>query len=74
MRKVGGISDVMIDIEELVEKGMSAKYIAAVLGVPYEWVEQAIENRNGLELEHQYEMMQYAEDAANADAEFYGAQ
>jgi queuine/archaeosine tRNA-ribosyltransferase len=68
------MSDIAMDIDDLVEQGMSAKYISVVLGVPYEWAEYAIQNRADEELQKQYEFMQYAEDAANADAEFYGAQ
>jgi hypothetical protein len=46
MSKIG---DALIEIEELVEKGMSAKFIAAVLNVPLDWVYDVIEQRQGLE-------------------------
>ena len=68
------MAELAMEIDELVEQGMSAKFIVATLGVPLEWAEQAIQNRQDLELEKQYEFMQYAEDAANADAQYYGEQ
>ena len=33
---------------------------------------EEIEELENLELQKQYEFMQYAEDAANADAQYYG--
>lgn len=42
MGKVGGISDVMIDIQEHIDRGeMTFEAIADKLGVPIEWVEAA---------------------------------
>jgi len=38
MRKLGGISDVMIDIEEHLMKGFKPETIAAMLLVPLKWV------------------------------------
>lgn len=68
------MAELAMQIDELVEQGMSAKFIVATLGVPLHWAEQAIQDRQDLELQKQYEFMQYAEDAANADAQYYGEQ
>ena len=40
------MAELSMDIDDLVEQGMTAKFIAVTLGVPYEWAEQAIERRN----------------------------
>jgi hypothetical protein len=47
------MADISLQIEELVEKGMTAKFIAATLNVPIEWAEYAIEERYELELQKQ---------------------
>lgn len=44
---------IVFDIQELVEQGMSAKFIAATLNVPIEWAEYAIEERYELEKQNQ---------------------
>jgi orotate phosphoribosyltransferase-like protein len=44
-------------IDELVEQGMTAKFIAATLNVPIEWAMDAMEQREFLELEKQYGAM-----------------
>jgi hypothetical protein len=59
-------------LEQMIEQGFTADQICAKLGHSYDFVMQMIEQRHELELEKQYEFMQYAEDAANADAQFYG--
>ena len=51
------MSEVKQEIDTLVEAGMSAKFIAATLGVPYEWAQAAVEERECLEIEKQYCMM-----------------
>jgi len=53
------MAELSMDIDDLVEQGMTAKFIAVTLGVPYEWAEQAIERRNELEKQKQLEMMSY---------------
>jgi orotate phosphoribosyltransferase-like protein len=47
------MSELSMQIEELVEKGMSAKFIAATLNVPIEWAQYAIEERYELERQNQ---------------------
>jgi hypothetical protein len=69
---MGKISDIVMEINELVEAGMSAKFIAVKLNIPIQWAEQAIQDREDLELMKQYEAMQYAEHSADADAVYYG--
>jgi predicted CoA-binding protein len=66
------IKQIVADIEELVEQGMSAKFISVSLGVPFEWAQQAIEQREALEIEKQYEYMSYADACADTDAQYYG--
>lgn len=56
------MAELSMQIDELVEQGMSAKFIAATLNVPMEWAEQAIQDRMDLELMKQYEMQQHAAD------------
>lgn len=57
---MGRIAEISMEINELVERGMSAKFISVTLNVPYEWAEQAIQERAEQELLKQYEMQQYA--------------
>ena len=59
MSKMGEIA---IRIEELVEQGMSAKFISVTLGVPLEWAEHAMYDRDLLELEKQNVMMSYGDE------------
>jgi len=47
------MSELSLQIEDLVERGMSAKFIAATLNVPIEWAEYAIEERYELERQNQ---------------------
>lgn len=49
------MAELAAQIDELVELGMSAKFIAVSLNVPIQWAEYAIENRNNLELQKQNE-------------------
>ena len=70
MSKMG---DLMIEIEELAQRGMSAKFIAATLGVPLNWAEEAVREVEQYEhLEQQYQMMMDAERSADIDASYYG--
>jgi hypothetical protein len=52
---------------------MSPKFIAVTLNVPIEMVYDTIEQLECLELEKQYEMLSYADEIANDDAQYYGA-
>lgn len=58
MSKMGQI---VFEIQELVEQGMSAKFIAVTLNVPIEWAYQAIEERHQNEALIQQEFMSYGE-------------
>ena len=72
MSKMGGV---MIQIEELAQRGMSAEFISAILGVPLNWAEEAVREIEQYEhLEQQYQMMMDAEQSADADASYYGEQ
>ena len=51
--------DIAMEIDDLVEQGMSAKFIAVTLDVPYEWAEHAIEQRYNLEQQKQQEVMSH---------------
>jgi hypothetical protein len=51
------MSELKTQIDDMVEQGMTAKFISAVLGVPFEWAQDAIEERECLEVEKQYTMM-----------------
>jgi orotate phosphoribosyltransferase-like protein len=50
---MSNMSRIVFEIQELVEQGMSAKFIAATLNVPIEWAEYAIEERYELEKQNQ---------------------
>jgi hypothetical protein len=56
------MAELSMQIEELVEQGMTAKFISATLNVPIEWVYYAIEERNQLELQKQNEFINYGEE------------
>ncbi len=56
------MAELSMQIDELVEKGMTAKFIAASLNVPIEWAFQAIEERQQLELQKQQEFMSYGDE------------
>jgi hypothetical protein len=67
------MAELCMDIEDLLAEGMSPKFIAVTLNVPIEMVYDTIEQIQCLELEKQYEMMSYADEVANDDAQYYGA-
>jgi hypothetical protein len=67
------MSEFHADVMGAVEQGMSAKFLVATFGISFDLAEQLIEERECLEIEKQYEFMQYAENAADADAQYYGA-
>jgi len=67
------MAELAYEIEELLAQGMSPKFIVATLNVPIEMVYDTIEQLECLELEKQYEMMSYADEMANDDAQYYGA-
>jgi hypothetical protein len=56
------MADIAMQIEELVEQGMTAKFIAVTLNVPIQWAEYAIEERNELELQKQQEFLNYGDE------------
>jgi diacylglycerol kinase len=59
------MAEISMQIEDLVEQGMSAKFIAVTLNVPMEWVETAIEERLDQEILKHHEMMSHAADLEN---------
>jgi hypothetical protein len=67
------MAELALEIEELLAEGMSPKFIVATLNCPIEMVYDFIEQREYLELEKQYEMLSYADEVANDDAQYYGA-
>jgi hypothetical protein len=66
------MAELAMQIDDLIEQGMSAKFISVTLGVPFEWVQTALEQREALEIEKQYEFLSYADEVANDDAQYYG--
>jgi hypothetical protein len=66
------MSELSLEIEELLAEGMSPKFIVATLNCPIEMVYNTIEQLDNLELEKQNEMMSYADEMANDDAQYYG--
>jgi len=66
------VNDFQNEVMQAVEQGMTAKFLVAKFGISFDMADQLIEMRSNLELEKQYEAMQYAEDAANCDAQYYG--
>ena len=68
------MAELAMDIEELIEQGMSAKFIAIKLSIPIQMVQDAFDNRENLEIEKQYEFLSYADEVANDDAQYYGEQ
>jgi hypothetical protein len=67
------MAELALEIEELLAEGMSPKFIAVTLNAPIEMVYDTIEQLECLELEKQFEMMSYADEMANDDAQYYGA-
>jgi hypothetical protein len=66
------MAELALEIEELLAEGMSPKFIAVTLNAPIEMVYDTIEQLECLELEKQYEMLSYADEMANDDANYYG--
>jgi hypothetical protein len=56
------MADIAMQIDELVEQGMTAKFIAVTLNVPIQWAEYAIEERQELELQKQQEFLNYGDE------------
>lgn len=67
------MAELALEIEELLEQGMTAKFIAVKLNVPIEMVYATVEQLECYEIEKQYEMLSYADEAADNDAQYYGA-
>jgi DNA-binding CsgD family transcriptional regulator len=67
------MAELALEIEELLAEGMSPKFIVATLNCSIEMVYDTIEQLENLQLEKQYEMLSYAEEMANDDAQYYGA-
>jgi len=68
------MAELAMEIDDLIEQGMSAKFIAIKLNIPIQMVQDAFEQRENLELEKQYEYLSYADEVANDDAQYYGEQ
>ena len=66
------MAELAIEIDDLIEQGMSAKFIAIKLGIPFQMVQDAFEQRENLEIEKQHEFLSYADECANDDAQYYG--
>jgi orotate phosphoribosyltransferase-like protein len=66
------VAELMLDIEELVQLGMTEKYIAVTLNVPIQMVYDVIENLENEHIEKQHEMLSYADQMADQDAIYYG--
>jgi hypothetical protein len=66
------MAELAMEIDDLIDQGMTAKFIAIKLGIPFQMVEDAIEQRENLEIEKQYEFLSYADEMANDDAQYYG--
>lgn len=54
------MAELSMQIDDLVEQGMSAKFIAVSLDIPISWAEEAINQRMELELMKQHESMEHA--------------
>jgi len=67
------MAELSMEINDLIEQGMSAKFIAIKLNIPIQMVQDEFDNRENLELEKQYEYLSYADECANDDAQYYGA-
>jgi hypothetical protein len=66
------MAELAMEIDDLIEQGMSAKFIAIKLGIPFQMVQDAFEQRENLEIEKQHEFLSYADECANDDAQYYG--
>lgn len=67
------MAELAMQIEDYINEGMTPKFIAVTLNIPIDMVYDTIEQLECLELEKQFEMMSYAEESANDDAQYYGA-
>lgn len=67
------MAELSMEINDLIEQGMTVKFIAAKLGIPFQMVQDEFDNREDLELQKQYEYLSYADECANDDAQYYGA-
>jgi orotate phosphoribosyltransferase-like protein len=70
---VSKMAELALEIEELLAEGMTTKFIAVKLNVSIEMVNTIIEQLECYEIEKQYEMLSYADEAADNDAQYYGA-
>lgn len=68
------MAELSMEIEELLADGIAPNSIAVVLDIPIEMVYDTIEQLECLEIEKQYEFLSYADEVANDDAQYYGAQ
>ena len=68
------MAELAMEIDDLIEQGMSVKFIAIKLNIPIQMVQDAFEQRENLEIEKQYEFLSYADEVANDDAQYYGEQ
>jgi formyltetrahydrofolate hydrolase len=66
------MAELSMEINDLIDQGMSVKFIATKLGIPFQMVQDEFDNRENLELEKQYEYLSYADECANDDAQYYG--
>ena len=66
------MAELAMEIDDLIEQGMSAKFIAIKLGISFQMVQDAFEQRENLEIEKQHEFLSYADECANDDAQYYG--
>lgn len=67
------MAELALDIEELLNEGISPKMVATILGAPIDMVYDVIEQLEDQQLEKQYEFMSYADEMANDDSQYYGA-
>lgn len=51
------MAELQLEIEDLIEQGMTVKYICTTLNIPIDWVYSLIEERQLLELDKQYNAM-----------------
>lgn len=54
------MSELHAEVTACIEQGMSAKFLVATFGISYDTALQMIEERENLELEKQFEMMEHA--------------
>lgn len=57
VRNMSKMAELQVEVEDLIEQGMTAKFISAKLNIPIDWVYSLIEERECLELEKQYNAM-----------------